>query len=741
MDSSAGSVGPGGTVHPTSASDLSSRKSTTLASSADHRDESAWLDRDLGWIEFNRRVLAEAMDQRTPLLERVKFLAIFTSNLDEFFMKRIAVLREHLTDEHRRIISRVREQVVPLVRQQADYFQRHVIPELAANGIHVRRWAELTADQQAEASRYFDTQVSAALTPLVIRPSEPFPFFSNLSLSLAFALQDQLTGESVDARVKVPAELRQWVPLTAGVSGGQQLLVSLCEIIRANAHKLYPGMRLEAPTVFRLTRDAEVAIADAPDGDLREQVRAQIRQRRYEPAVRLEFSSPGNDRLKRMLQESFGLSSDDLYDLPEFVDAGLFEISSLELPALRDTAWTPVTPPRLAAGASMFEVIRSGDVFVHHPYESFDQSVERFIREAADDKQTVAVKMTVYRVGDDTPFVRSLIAAAEAGKQVACVIELKARFDEERNLHWAAQLEQAGAHVTVGNAALKTHAKLALVVRREDSGLRVYAHIGTGNYHVRTARLYADVGLFTCDPAITGEVVTLFHHLTGRSEPPAFERLLVAPQLMRTRFQELIDREIQHRRAGRPARIVAKMNQVEDPPMMEALCDASRAGVPIDLIVRGFCCLAPGVPGVSDTIRVRSIIGRFLEHSRVFHFANGRENPIDGDFFLGSADWMGRNLSDRVEVVTPVGDRTARERLWEILDLQLKDTRSAWEMRADGSYTQLRADTTARTDARGTHQALMELVAQRAQSQPAEDTLPACREGTPDREKASAASA
>jgi polyphosphate kinase len=470
-------------------------------------------------------------------------------------------------------------------------------------------------------------------------------------------------------------------------------------------------MRLTSPTLFRLTRDAEVEMNEDADQGLRELVREQIRQRRYEPAVRLEFALNADDRLRQTLQQRFKLAAADVYELEGELDyTSLFQIAALDVPALRDVPWTPVTPARLDGDAGIFETIREGDLLVHHPYDSFDESVERFISSAAEDSDTVAIKMTVYRVGNDTPFARSLIRAAEAGKQVACVIELKARFDEERNLHWAGELERAGAHVTVGQLNLKTHAKVALVVRREAAGLRSYAHIGTGNYHVRTARLYTDVGLFTCDPALTEDVVQLFHHLTGRSEMPTLGALLVAPNSMRQRFLDLIAREIDNRRAGRPNHIVAKMNQLEDPAMIAALCDASRAGVPVDLIVRGFCCLRPGVDGFSESIRIRSIIGRFLEHARIFHFAAGSADPIDGDFFIGSGDWMFRNLSRRVEVAAPVTARAARERLWEILDVSLRDEREAWVMDGSGNYTQLRPKGAGdRPEARGTHQTLIDL--------------------------------
>jgi polyphosphate kinase len=675
----------------------------------------ALFDRDLGWLEFNRRVLAEALDERTPLLERVRFLGIFDSNLDEFFMKRIAAVHEYPARKQHRL-GQIRERLLPMLRLQAECFSNHIVPELALEGIHLRRWEDLSAGQQHEARDLFDTQISPALTPLVIQSTQPFPFFANGSLSLTFVVHDDESGETVDARVKVPPELDQWVGLTTDVPPGQSLFVRLHEVILVNAEKLYPGMRLSEPTLFRLTRDADVELDDDEEQGLRELVREQVRQRRYEPAVRLEFAANATERLRSLLKERFGLSDEDVYELPGELDyTSLFQIASLDAPRLHYAPWEPLTPARLSDDADIFETIAAGDLLVHHPYESFESSVEHFISAAAADRQTIAIKMTVYRVGDDTPFVRSLIRAAEAGKQVACVIELKARFDEERNLHWAAELERAGAHVTVGNATLKTHAKVALVVRREAGGLRTYAHIATGNYHVKTARLYSDVGLFTCDAALTGDVVKLFHHLTGRSDAPPFSTLLVAPQAMRERFLALVRRETEHRRAGRPARIIVKMNQLDDSAMIAALGEASRAGVPIDLIVRGFSCMRPAVDGFSDTVRIRSIIGRFLEHSRIFHFAAGHDDPLAGDFFAGSADWMQRNLSHRVEVVTPIIDRTARERLWEILDVMLRDHRQAWLMNADGSYQRLEAASSGDGPERlGTHETLIRLIGERA---------------------------
>jgi polyphosphate kinase len=454
---------------------------------------------------------------------------------------------------------------------------------------------------------------------------------------------------------------------------------------------------------------------DDSDEALQDVVREQVRLRRYEPVVRLEFAPGADPSIREMLRQRFELSPEDVYDMPAELDyTTLFQIAGLPAPALKDAPWNPLPVAAIRSSADVFAAIRAGDVLVHHPYESFEDSVEHFIAAAATDPATVVVKMTAYRIGDDTPFVKSLIQAAESGKQVACVIEIKARFDEERNLHWAAELERAGAHVTFGVQGLKTHAKLALVVRKEASGLRSYVHIGTGNYHVRTARLYADVGLFTCNPTITRDVVSLFHYLTGHSKAPECAALLVAPATMRLRLVALIEREIANRRAGLPARIVAKMNQLEDPELIEALCAASAAGVPIDLIVRGFCCLRPGVEGHSENIRVRSIVGRFLEHSRIFHFAAGCDDPLRGDFFIGSADWMHRNLSTRVEVLTPILAAEGREKLWTVLDICLRDQRQAWVLGSDGRYSQLSpAGSDKGTESTGTHEALMELARRR----------------------------
>lgn len=686
----------------------------------------AWIDRDLSWLSFNRRVLHEALDSRTPLLERLKFLAIFTSNLDEFYMKRVGLLRGLATVESeddpvarvgstRDRLTQIRQTVLEQLAEQARCYQE-LVPLLAEHGIILATWDTLTLAQRDEVSSFFDRNVSPALTPLGMDPAHPFPFMSNLSTNWGFLLLNPDSGEFIPVRVKIPTLLPSWIALKADVAPGERRFLRLEDLIRHSTDKLFPGMDLVDATLFRILRNAEMEL-DEEEESLREAVTEALQQRRFQPVVRMDLGPQANPMLRQGLMERFELTETDVYELPGLLDyTGLFQIAGLDAPALRDPHWTPLPPPRLPEeGMDLFAAIQAGDVLLHHPYDSFDLSVEDFISNASMDPQTVAIKMTVYRVGDDTPFVRSLIRAAEAGKQVACVIELKARFDEARNLLWAEALQKVGAHVTYGVMGLKTHTKVALVVRKEGHDLRCYAHIGTGNYHVKTARLYTDVGLLTCNPAITADVVNLFHYLTGCSRTPQFQKLLIAPINMRQRFLENIEREIAHQQAGRPARIIAKMNQVEDMEMAQALVAASQAGVAIDLIVRGFCCLKPGVPGWTENVRVRSIIGRFLEHSRIFYFANGQDDPLAGEFFIGSADWMHRNLSGRVEAATPVEDRAARERLWEILDIALRDSRQAWLMQPNGSYVQRHpaADATGPA-ALGTHTWLMDVTRRRA---------------------------
>jgi polyphosphate kinase len=678
----------------------------------------AWIDRDVSWLEFNRRVLHEALDERTPLLERVKFLAIFSANLDEFFMKRMWRLADPTglaAPAQRELAARIRVMVTSMLDEQAGCYIQVLRPRLAEHGIRLVGWEDLDAAQRDEASAVFERDISPVLTPLSLDAAHPFPYVSNLSTSWAFQLEDPVSGEAVLVRVKLPTDLPQWLRLTADGSS-EWVFVGLDQVIRANAERLFPGMIVVSASLFRVCRDADVELDENDGLSKRAMVEEELRQRRFEPVVRLEVQPDADSAMVAELVDRFGLAPDAVYEMSALLDyTTLFEIAGLDVEELRDPPWTPLAPRVLEAAAEsdIFSAIRSADILLHHPYESFYASVERFIREAADDPQTLSIKMTVYRVGDDTPFVRSLIAAAEAGKQVACVIELNARFDEERNLHWSRELERVGAHVMFGVTGLKTHSKVALVVRNEDGVIRSYAHIGTGNYHTRTAKLYEDVGLLTADPAITGDVVSLFHYLTGRSRTPSFSELLVAPLHMRARFVELLEAEIANREAGRPARIVCKMNQLEDPEMCALLSRASGAGVPVDLIVRGLCCLAPGVPGLTENLRIRSVIGRFLEHSRIFHFASGSEDPLEGTFLIGSADWMTRNLSERVEAAVPITRPRLRARLWEILEICLADRRNAWEMQSDGSYIQLQPDAYEAAGQEGTHATLMRLATER----------------------------
>jgi polyphosphate kinase len=663
--------------------------------------EDLFLDRDLSWLEFNRRVLHEAADSRTPLLERVMFLSIFTSNLDEFFMKRIEGLRRRIRhDLPRRYagnmtpkqkLEQIRAVVQPMLQRQAEVYADEILPTLREQGVELLRWLELGPEDRELATAIFQQEIFPALTPLAVDPGHPFPFISNLSTSLALRMRAPGSDESLFARVKIPPPLPQWIPLDETRTSAQYRFVSLVDVIREHLDLLFPGARIERAILFRITRNAEVEPElDPEDETVMEAIEEGLRQRRLEPAVRLEHSGDPDPWMIDLLNSQLKLAKSDVYEMPQLLEyLNLKQIATLPIDELRYSPWNPVTPKSLSVDETdIFAVIRASDMLVHHPYESFNASVMRFIETAAEDPNVLAIKMTVYRIGSDSPFIPMLIRAAEAGKQVACLVELKARFDEQENILIAQQLEKAGVHVVYGPFQLKTHTKTALVVRREPDGVRCYTHIGTGNYHVHTARLYTDVGLLTADPVLTRDVGDLFNCLTGRGSKDDFCKLLVAPVTMKRRFLEMIYREIEHLQAGRPARIVAKMNQLEDVDICNALYEASQAGLSIDLIIRGFCVLKPGVPGVSDNIRVLSVIGRFLEHSRIYHFRNGAESDPEGEFYIGSADWMPRNLERRVEAVTPVDAPDLRARLWEILEVHLRDQRSAWDMHADGSYTQ-----------------------------------------------------
>lgn len=695
-------------------------------------DPARFLDRDAEWLEFNSRVLQVARDPLTPALERVRFLTIYSANLDEFFMKRVGGLRRQAEAGMSAIpgattpqqqIDTVRKRVGALGTEQARILRAEVLPELATHGIRLHTWGDLDEARRNEAEAWFRRNVFPILTPLAVDPGHRFPFISNMSVSLGVMLRRPGESEQLFARVKVPD-----IPSRLYRLEGTREFVPVQEIVAHNLADLFPGMEILKVLPFRVTRNAEVERDNEDAEDLLEATQSLLKERRFARVVRLEIAQGANPRILKFLMEELQVDAEDVYETDGAIDyAALNEIADLDLPDLRWPRWTPLPAERLdSADADIFAAIRAGDILVHHPYESFDGTAEKFIESASRDPRVLCIKQSLYRTSGDSPFIGSLIRAAESGKQVAVLVELRARFDEARNILWARKLEDAGVHVAYGVVGYKTHTKTALVVRDEPGGLRAYAHIGTGNYNSRTARLYEDVALLTCDPAITDDLANLFNYMTGRSRQREYARLLVAPVSMKKRFLELIEREAALARAGRPGRIVAKMNQLEDRGVMDALYRASQAGVQIDLVVRGFCCLRPGVPGLSETIRVRSIVGRFLEHSRIFWFGAGAEDPLDGEFFIGSADWMYRNLQTRVEAATPVQGRPQRQLLWDILQMCLEDIRSSWEMLPDGAYRHLLVPEGAADDPRllGLHQRLMQYHRQRSEARRGSDAAP-----------------
>lgn len=707
----------------------------------DATDAGRFFNRDLSWLEFNRRVLAQALDDRTPLLERVKFMAIYANNTDEFFMKRVGLLKQR--EQHGNIgsparpgemapdqtLQACRAVIVDLQVKLAACWTNALVPALRDEGIRIISYADLPETDRKAVDRWYRNQVFPVLTPLAVDPGHRFPFISNLSENLGVLLERPGDPELRFARVKIPDVLPQYVRVESIVSGSRTpaptrdnpgRYLQLDEIVLNNADELFPGMKIAEILPFRLTRSAAVEIDDEDVEDLLEHVEAELRMRRFASALRIQVAPDPSPRILSFLLDELELQEEDVYVRPgPLAYADLFEIAEIERPDLKDTPWRPARPPALAdPDADIFSRIRERDILVHHPYESFSDSVERFIAAAAKDPDVLAIKQTLYRTSKDSPFVGHLIHAAEEGKQVACLVELRARFDEEKNVTFARQLEAAGVHVAYGVVGLKTHCKCSVVVRRErldgQWGIRTYCHLGTGNYHPKTAQLYTDLGLLTCDPAITSDATRLFNALTGHSADQDYDRLIVAPRHMRDRFIAMIDREIDHAREGRPARIMAKMNSLEDREITEALYRASSAGVTIDLIVRGFCCLRPGVPGMSDNITLRSVIGRFLEHSRIYAFANGAEKPHEYEYYIGSADWMYRNLSARVEAITPVADSDARARLAQLFDICLRDRRNAWITQPDGRSDQLTPPEDAAPDspeALGTFASLMRIAA------------------------------
>ncbi len=705
-------------MHPLlgSAADSVMRLAMTDAAIELNRPEN-FFNREISWLAFNQRVLHQALDPRTPLLERLKFMGIFSNNLDEYFMVRVASLLQQieagvskrspdgLTPAEQ--LEQIRACLGPLVEQQHSHFYRELRPLLAETGIHLLNYNDLNRTQQRYLDQYFAAQIFPVLTPLAVDPAHPFPHISNLSLNLAVLIQDDSVGEEQFARIKVPNILPRFIELPAKTRRRSQqpivwMGVPIEQVIAHNLSTLFPGMSVIDWFVFRVTRDADLDVKEDEADDLLLAIEQELRKRRLGAGsvVRLEIEAGSPASILEILMNGMDLDPQDVYALPGLLSLeDLMSLTSLPLPELKDQPWTQVVPKRLRRvqmpvgddlqrskpseeSEDVFTVIRQRDLLMHHPYDSFAASVEQFVAQAATDPHVLAIKMTLYRTSGDSPIVQSLMQAAEHGKQVLALVELKARFDEENNITWARRLEKAGVHVVYGLVGLKIHTKVVLVVRQERNQIRRYVHIGTGNYNSKTARIYTDLGLLSCREDLGADISELFNYLTGFSKQRDYRKLLIAPVSLREQMIGLIDREIQHAIAGRPAAIRAKMNSLVDPKIILKLYEASQAGVEIDLIVRGVCCLRPGVPGLSDRIRVISIIGRFLEHSRIFSFHNNGQE----EFFIGSADWMTRNLDRRVEAITPIEDEAIAAELRAILDISLADDRLAWDLLPSGEY-------------------------------------------------------
>lgn len=625
---------------------------------------SRYVDQDLSWLEFNQRVLGLAQDISIPILERVRFLSIFSSNLDEFFMKRVWRAKKETSP----LLSQIRDKVLSLQNIEAECYVRQLQPELKAKGIYILPWKELQAFEKKYLKEYFKKSVFPILTPLAFDPAHPFPYLSNLSLSLGIRLLHPKSQERLFARVKIPDTLPQMIRISDTASFR---FVSLETLISNHLSELFPDMIVQSVMSFRITRNADTQNSEplSEFDDVVEAVQEELRQRHMGRVVRLEYASQTDPWILNLLMEELELLPEDLYALPNQIHyKRLSEIYDLPLAELKYIPWEPVVPSNvIQENSNIFRAIQKNDLLIHHPYESFSSTVEKMIQEAVQDPKVLAIKMTLYRIGDDSPIIPLLIQAAKQGKQVVCVIEVKARFDEEQNIYWVERLEQAGVHVVYGVLGLKTHAKLLLVVRKEEDTLSYFSHIGTGNYHTVTSKLYTDMGLMTANVEVASELVQIFNYLTGLSLKKDYQKFLVAPINMKEQFLSKIDRERQNALKQKPSAIIAKMNNLEDQDICDALYAASLAGVPIDLMVRSVCALKPGIQNLSENIRVKSIVGRFLEHSRLFYFRNGQADPREGEFYLSSADWMRRNLEERVETAVPLQDKAIKERCWQIL--------------------------------------------------------------------------
>jgi len=659
----------------------------------DLSDPQYYLNRELSELAFQRRVLEEALDERNPLLERVKFLSIFTTNMDEFFMKRVGGTKQQIAagvteptadgltprEQWEEMLETARE----LFDRQWAAFHGEIREALAGAGIEIVEHDELPASRQRLLRERFEHDVLPTLTPLTFDPAHPFPTISNLSLSLAVLTREDPAAEPTFSRIKVPRNRTRLLP----VGDGQFL--PLESLIAANLDLLFPDVEVVDHSLFRVTRNAEVRRNEAVAEDLIERIETVLRERRFATVVRLEVEADTPERVRELLIDQLDLDEREVFETEALHDLrDLIELVELDRPDCKREPWTPKPHPRLDDDRyeDVFEAIRADDVLVHHPYHSFDRTVHRFIDEAANDPDVLAIKAAIYRTASDSKVIDGLIEAARNGKQVAVMVELKARFDEAANLEWAKKLEDEGIHVAYGTIGYKTHSKTTLVVREEDEGVRLYSHVGTGNYHSETAKTYTDLGLLTANRDVGQDLVRLFNYFTGHSLHEDYRELLIAPENLRDRLVEKIRREAAHAREGRQAHIAAKLNRLEDPELVRELYEASRAGVDVDLVVRDICRLRPGLEGISETVHVRSLVGRFLEHSRIYRFANAG----DPEYFLGSADWMARNLDNRVEVVAPIHDPELRQYLDHVLETNLADNRLAWELQPDGTYERCR---------------------------------------------------
>lgn len=658
-----------------------------------HQD---FLNYELSWLKFNWRVLNEAKREENPLLERVRFISIVCSNLDEFFQKRVGGLKRqqmagvtHLSVDGKtpeEQLALVRDEVIHMMDDYRTHFFDTLVPALKKEGVEFRLCKDLTPTQKEVADRYFEQKLFPLIIPLAVDEAHPFPFISNKSRSFALKLEHPDTGEQLFARIKIPTNRPRWIRIE---EDGKTLLVATSDIIRSHLSRLFPGMNVLAAHIFRVTRNADLERNEEEAEDLLELIEEELRERRFAETVRMELDEATPAEVRKFLKKELNVKEQDIYDIKGSI--GLADVMELaNIPGfdhLRFQPWAPAAHPVLRLEADeessedIFKAIRRGFI-VHHPYQSFASTTQKFVEAAAADPTVLAIKQTLYRTSSDSQIMHALIRAAEAGKQVAVLVELKARFDEQQNITWAHKLENAGVHVSYGIAGLKIHSKLTLVVREEGDSLQRYVHIGTGNYHPKTAQLYEDFGFFTCDEEITSDVTDLFNMLTGYAPSQSYRQLLVAPKYMRTEIVRLIDREISNGVQGKPARIIGKMNNLEDPELIAKLYEASEAGVEIDLIVRSVCRLIPGVKGLSERIRVRSIVGRFLEHSRCYYFENGG----NGEYFIGSADWMHRNLDARVEAITPIRDKRLKDDLAFVLNLYLKDNQQSWSLDSTGEY-------------------------------------------------------